>query len=119
MCQYVCSSIFVNNVRTAGPIVTGEAPIDALIRRNDEGDGRGSIGCTWHVARAVRVKVCNKDVDAPTGQTGGTADPKLEGHTYTTPSLCAIVVSVPVGCRLHAPEAENFFDIGSSSLRKL
>ena len=51
--QYVCSSILVNNVRTAGPIGTGEAPIDAPIRRNDDGDGRGSIGGTWHVARAA------------------------------------------------------------------
>ena len=52
MCQYVCSSIFVNNVRTAGPIVTGEAPIDVPIRRNDDDADPGSIGGTWHVARA-------------------------------------------------------------------
>ena len=51
--QYVCSRIFVNNVRTAGPIGTGEAPIDMPIRRNDDGANPGSIGGTWHVARAA------------------------------------------------------------------
>ena len=44
--QYVCSSIFVNNVRTAGPIGTGVVPIDAPKRRNDAGAGRGSIDGT-------------------------------------------------------------------------
>ena len=53
MCQYVCSSIFVNSVRTAGPIGTGVPPIDAPIRRNDDGAGAGSTGGTWHVALAA------------------------------------------------------------------
>ena len=44
--QYVCSSIFVNNVRTAGPIGTGVVSIDAPKRRNDAGAGRGSIDGT-------------------------------------------------------------------------
>ena len=44
--QYVCSSIFVNNARTAGPIGTGEAPIDAPIHRNADGANPGSIGGT-------------------------------------------------------------------------
>ena len=51
--QCVCPSIFVNSARTAGPIVTGMPPIDALIRRNDDGAGAGSTGGTWHVARAA------------------------------------------------------------------
>ena len=49
----------------------------------------------------------------PTGQAVVTTDAKLASH------MCAFVVAVPVGCRLHAPEAENFFDMGSSGLRKL
>ena len=44
--QFVCSSIFGNNVRTAGPIGTGVVPIDAPKRRNDDGAGRGSIDGT-------------------------------------------------------------------------
>ena len=51
--QCVCPSIFVNSVRTAGPIGTGAPPIDAPIRRNDDGAGAGSPGGTWHVARAA------------------------------------------------------------------
>ena len=39
--QYVCSSIFGNNVRTAGPIGTGVVLIDAPKRRNDDGAGQG------------------------------------------------------------------------------
>ena len=35
------------------------------------------------------------------------------------PNLCAFVVFVPVGCRLHAPGTETFFDVGSSGLREL
>ena len=54
--QYVCPRTFVNNMRTAGPIGTGEAPIDAPFRRNDDGDSRESIGGTWHVARAAARK---------------------------------------------------------------
>ena len=51
--QSVCSSIFVNSVRTAGPIGTGVPTIDARNRRNDDGAGAGSTGGTWHVARAA------------------------------------------------------------------
>ena len=32
--------------------------------------------------------------------------------------MCAFVVAVPVGCRLHEPGSENFFDVGSSGARK-
>ena len=51
--QSVYSSIFVNSVRTAGPIGTGVPAIDAQNRRNDDGAGAGSNGGTWHVARAA------------------------------------------------------------------
>ena len=51
--QYVCPRTFVNNVRTAGLIGTGVVPVDAPIRRNDAGADPGSIGGTWHVARAA------------------------------------------------------------------
>ena len=51
--QCVSPSIFVNSVRTTGPIGTGVPPIDATIRRNDDGAGAGSNGGTWHVARAA------------------------------------------------------------------
>ena len=51
--QCVCPSIFVNSVRTAGPIGTGVPAIDAPIRRNDDSTDPGSTGGTWHVARAA------------------------------------------------------------------
>ena len=44
--QYVCSSIFGNNLRTAGPVGTEVVPIDAPKRRNDDGAGRASIDGT-------------------------------------------------------------------------
>ena len=34
------------------------------------------------------------------------------------PNLCAFLVAVLVGCRLHAPGSENSFDMGSSGARK-
>ena len=73
----------MNYVPTAGPIGTGEAPIDAPIRRNDDGANPGSIGGTWHVPPREGLQ---KDVDAPTGQTGGATNVKLTGHTHTTPA---------------------------------
>ena len=51
--QYVCPSTLVNSTRTAGLIGTGVVPVDAPIRRNDAGADPGSIGGTWHVARAT------------------------------------------------------------------
>ena len=53
VCVSVCPSISGNSARTAGPIGTGVAPMDAPKRRNDGGACRGSIGGTWHVARAA------------------------------------------------------------------
>ena len=49
----VCPSISGHCARTAGPIGTGVAPMDAPKRRNEDGAGRGSAGGTWQVARAA------------------------------------------------------------------
>ena len=51
--QCVCASTLVNSAGTAGQIGTGVPPIDAPIRRNDDGTDPGSTGGTWHVARAA------------------------------------------------------------------
>ena len=51
--QCVCASTLVNSAGTAGPIGTGVPPIDAPIRRNDDGVDPGSTSGTWHVARAA------------------------------------------------------------------
>ena len=53
VCVCVCPSISGHCARTAGPIGTGVAPMDAPKRRNEDGAGRGSAGGTWHVARAA------------------------------------------------------------------
>ena len=50
----------MNSTRTAGPIVTGEAPFDSPIRRNDDGADLGSISSTWHVARAAPSRLAKK-----------------------------------------------------------
>ena len=55
--------------------------------------GRTAARGTWHVPPREGLQ---KDVDAPTGQTGGTADPKLAGHTYTTP-IC-VLLGLPFLC---------------------
>ena len=48
-----------------------------------------------------------------------TADSKLPSHMYTTPTcVCAVVVTVHVGCRLNAPGPLNFIREGSSGSRK-
>ena len=52
--RFVCPRTFVNSTRTAGLIVTGEAPFDSPIRRNDDGADLGSISSTWHVV----LKAC-------------------------------------------------------------
>ena len=49
--------------------------------------GRPAARGTWHVPPREGLQ---KVVDAPTGRTGGTADPKLAGHTYTTP-ICVLL----------------------------
>ena len=50
----------MNSARTAGPIVTDEAPFDSPIRRNDDGDDFGSISSRWHVARAAPSRLAKK-----------------------------------------------------------
>ena len=75
----------MNSTRTAGPIVTGEAPFDSPIRRKDDGAVLGSISSTWHVARAAPSSLPTNS-HAPTGQTGGTTDSKLTGHKHTVPT---------------------------------
>ena len=50
----------MNSTRTAGPIVTGEAPFDSPIRRKDDGSDLGSISSTWHVARAATSRLAKK-----------------------------------------------------------
>ena len=52
----MCPSISGHGARTAGPIGTGVAPMDAPKRRNEDGAGRGSAGGTWHVARATACR---------------------------------------------------------------
>ena len=60
VCMYVCPSISGNSARTAGPIGTGVAPMNAPKRRNDNGAGRGSAGGTCLVARAAAWKLAKK-----------------------------------------------------------
>ena len=79
----------MNSARTAGPIVTDEAPFDSPIRRNEDGANFGSISSKWHVARAALccpVKAGQKKSHAPTGQTGAATEPKLAGHKRTIPT---------------------------------
>ena len=78
--------------------------------------GRPAARGTWHVPPREGLQ---KVVDAPTGQTGGTPRSETGRSHVHYPNLCAFVVAVPVGCRLHAPGEENFFDMGSSGVRKL
>ena len=116
--QYVCSSIFVNSVRTAGPIGTGEAPIDAHIRRNHDGAVPVSISDTWHVARAAARRPA-KSCSRPYRSNGGHHRTQTYRSHVHYSNLCAFVVAVPVWWRLHAPGAKTFFDVGSSGLKKL
>ena len=58
--KFVCPRTFVNNARPAGPIVTGEAPFDSPIRRNNDGADLGSISSRWHVARAAPSRLAKK-----------------------------------------------------------
>ena len=78
--------------------------------------GRLMARDTWHVPPC---KGLQKNSHAPTGQTEGTADPKLAGRTCYHPNLSAFGVAVPERRRLHALGEESFFDMGSSGFRKL
>ena len=116
--KFVCSRTFVNSARTAGPIVTGEAPFDSPIRRNDDGADLGSISSTWHVARAAPSRLAKKFARTYTSNGGHHRPQTHRSHAYCT-NLKSIGGAVPVGCMLHAPEADSIFDVGSSGLRKL
>ena len=50
----------MNSARTTGPIMTGKAPFDSSIRRNDDGADLWSISSTWHVARAAPSRLAKK-----------------------------------------------------------
>ena len=76
---YVCSSIFGNSARTAGPIGTGVAPFDAPKRRNDDGACHESIGGTWHMPPREGLQKFSR---VPGGQTRGSTEPKLAGHMH-------------------------------------
>ena len=69
---------------------------------------------------SARASVLNASFSrGPEGHTGGATDPKLAGLTHTVSNLKSIGGAICVGCRLHAPGAENLFDEGSSGLWKL
>ena len=108
----------MNSARTAGPIVTGEAPFDSPIRRNDDGADLGSISSTWHVARAAPSRLAKKFARTYTSNGGHHRPQTHRSHAYCT-NLKSIGGAVPVGCMLYAPEADSIFDVGSSGLRKL
>ena len=49
----VCPRTFVNSSRTEARIRTGQKPIDAPKRRNDDGVCHVAPRATWHVPRAA------------------------------------------------------------------
>ena len=109
----------MNTTRTAGLIVTGEAPFDSPLRRKDDGADLGSISSTWHVARAAPSRLAKKKFARTYRSNGKQHRSQIRrSHAYHQ-NLSAFGVAVPVGRRLHAPEAESFFDMGSSGFRKL
>ena len=108
----------MNSTRTAGPIVTCEAPFDSLIRRKDDGADLGSISSTWHVARAAPSRLAKKFARTYRPNGGHRRSQTSRSYVYH-PNLSAFGVPVPEGRRLHAPGEENFFDMGSSGSRKL
>ena len=52
-CLFVCPSTWCRRRPTARRSDSGAAPFDSADRGNDDDVGRGSIGGTWHVARAA------------------------------------------------------------------
>ena len=108
----------MNSTRTAGPIVTGEAPFDSPIHRKDDGADLWSISGTWHVARAAPSRLAKKIRTHLQVKQG--APPTLNSQVKRI--LYQLKIhwgAVPVGCMLHAPQADNVFDVGSSGVRKL
>ena len=116
--MYVCPSISENSARTAGPIGTGVAPMDAPKRWNDNGAGRGSAGGTWLVARAAAWKLAKKFARTYRSNGGNRRSQTRRSHVYH-PNLSAFGVAVPEGRRLHALGEENFFGVGSSGESEL
>ena len=108
----------MNIARTARPIVTGEAPFDSPIRRNDDGADLGSISSTWHVARAAPSNLTKKFARTYRSNRGCHRPQTHRSFAYCT-NLKSIRGAIPVGRMLHAPEADIFFDVGSYGLRKL
>ena len=108
----------MNIARTARLIVTGEAPFDSPIRRNDDGSILGSISSTWHVARAAPSRHATNFARTYTSNGWHHRPQTHRSHAYCT-NLKSIGGAVPVGCMLHVPEADSIFDVGSSGLRKL
>ena len=106
----------MNSRRTAGPIVTGEAPFDSPIRRN--GADLGSISSTGHVARAAPSRLAKKFARTYRSNGWHHRPQTHRSHAFFT-NLKSIGGAVPVGCMLHAPKADNVFDVGSYGLRKL
>ena len=114
----MCPRTFVNSARTAGPIVTDEAPFDSPIRRYDDGADLGSISSTCHVARVAPLRLAKKFARTYRSNGGHHRPQTHRSHAYCT-NLKSIGGAVPVECMLHAPEADNTFHLGSSGLRKL
>ena len=71
--------------------------------------GRTAARGTWHVPPREGLQ---KVVDAPTGQTGGTADPKLAGHTYTIPTCVLLWLPVVWGAGCTRQRRKTFLTWG-------
>ena len=98
----------MNSARTAGPIVTGEAPFDSSIRRNDDGADLGSFSSTWHVARATPSRLAKNFARTYMSHGGNHRSETRRSHAYCT-NLKSVGGAVPVGCQLHAPGAKQMF----------
>ena len=74
--------------------------------------GRPAARGTWHVPPREGIP---KFFEQPYRSHGG--HHRSETRNRRSHANCAYLKSiggtVPVGCRLHAPEAENLFDVGS------
>ena len=84
--RFVGPRTFVNSTRTAGPIVTGKAPFDSPIRRNDDGTDLGSISSTWHVARAAPSRLAKKFARPYRSKDGGVHRARAQVHLSKAPS---------------------------------
>ena len=71
-----------------------------------------------HVARAAAWRLA-KSCSQPCRSKGRHRRHQICRSRVYSPDVCAFVVATLVGCWLHAPGAENFFDARSSGSRKL